>query len=50
MGERKMLGFNVMDWVRVRGDRELWRVESVETAPHDTQLVTCRPADPYHGG
>ncbi len=43
-------GFTRMDWVRVRGADALWRVESIETAADGTELVTCRPADVYHGG
>ncbi len=43
-------GFTRMAWVQVRGTRELWRVESVETAADGTELITCRPADVYHGG
>ncbi len=43
-------GFTRMAWVQVRGTRQLWRVESVGTAADGTELVTCRPSDPYHGG
>ncbi len=28
----------------------MWRVDAVSNAGDGTELVTCRPDDPYHGG
>jgi hypothetical protein len=39
-----MPGFNVLDWVRLKGKPELWRVQAVGTAPDGTEPATCRSA------